>query len=55
MLVEAARELRDRGEEKVAFIFVGDGPEKERCERLARDYRLTNILFWQPCPSMRFR
>ena len=51
LLVEAARELRGRGEEKVALIFVGDGPEKERCERLAHDYHLTNTLFWHPVPK----
>lgn len=51
MLVDAARELRDRGEDKIAFVFIGEGPEKERCERLARDYDLANVLFWRPVPK----
>ena len=51
VLVESARELRDRGDGQIAFVFVGDGPEKARCERLARDYGLTNVLFWQPVPK----
>jgi len=51
VLVDAARELRDRGEEHIAFIFIGDGPEKERCEQLARDYHLANVLFWHPVPK----
>ena len=50
-LVQAARELRDRGETQIAFIFVGEGPEKERCEQLARDYQLANVLFWHPVPK----
>lgn len=51
LLVEAARELRERGEEQIAFIFVGEGAEKERCERLARDYHLANVIFWGPVPK----
>jgi glycosyltransferase involved in cell wall biosynthesis len=51
VLVEAARELRSRGEQQIAFIFVGEGPEKERCVRLARDYGLANILFCRPVPK----
>ena len=50
-LVEAARELRDRGEEKIVVVFVGEGSEKERCQRLSREYNLANILFWHPVPK----
>jgi glycosyltransferase involved in cell wall biosynthesis len=51
VLVEAARVLRDRGEDQIAFVFVGEGPEKQRCERLARDYQLANVIFWRPVPK----
>jgi glycosyltransferase involved in cell wall biosynthesis len=51
ILVEAARELRDHGEDRIAFVFVGAGPEKERCQRLARDYHLANVIFWRPVPK----
>ena len=51
LLVEAARELRDRGAEKIAFIFVGEGTEKQRCQGLARDYQLANVVFWRPVPK----
>jgi glycosyltransferase involved in cell wall biosynthesis len=50
-LVEAARILHDRGVLNFAFVFVGDGPEKERSQRLARHYSLRNVLFWQPLPK----
>ncbi len=50
-LVGAARELRDRGEDRIALVFVGDGPEKAACERLAREQDLSNILFWRPVPK----
>jgi glycosyltransferase involved in cell wall biosynthesis len=50
-LVETARELRDRGEEQIAIVFVGEGSEKERCQRLSRAYDLANISFWPPVPK----
>jgi glycosyltransferase involved in cell wall biosynthesis len=50
-LVHAARELRDRGEDGIVFVFVGDGPEKETCQRLARYHDLHNVIFWRPVPK----
>jgi glycosyltransferase involved in cell wall biosynthesis len=50
-LVHAARELRDRGEDGIVFVFVGDGPEKQTCQRLARDHDLHNVIFWRPVPK----
>jgi glycosyltransferase involved in cell wall biosynthesis len=54
-LVEAARELRDCGEEDIAFAFVGEGPERAACERLAREYDLANVMFWPPVPKQSVR
>jgi glycosyltransferase involved in cell wall biosynthesis len=50
-LIHAARELRDRGEDQIVFVFVGDGPEKEVCQRLARHHDLHNVIFWRPVPK----
>lgn len=50
-MVHAARELRDRGEDGIVLIFVGDGPEKETCQRLARHHDLRNVIFWEPVPK----
>lgn len=47
-LVGAARELRDRGEDRIALVFVGEGPEKAACQRLAHEHDLSNVLFWRP-------
>jgi glycosyltransferase involved in cell wall biosynthesis len=52
VLVESARVLRDRGIVDIAFVFVGDGLEKEACLRLARRHGLQNTLFW-PCVPKR--
>jgi len=51
VLIEAARVLRDRNVGSIALVFVGAGPEKARCERLARDYELANVAFWPPVPQ----
>ena len=51
VFVDAARMLRDRGISNIAFVFVGDGPEKEKCQRIARRHDLPNVLFWDPVPK----
>jgi len=51
VLVEAARVLRDRDVRDIAVVFVGEGPAKAECERLAREHNLTNVIFFQPVPK----
>ncbi|HEU4366094.1 MAG TPA: glycosyltransferase family 4 protein [Candidatus Krumholzibacteria bacterium] len=36
--VQAAAELRRRGNEGLVFMIAGDGPERAACERAAREY-----------------
>jgi glycosyltransferase involved in cell wall biosynthesis len=50
-LVEAATILRERDD--IVFALVGDGPERPRLERTARDRKLTNITFCGPQPRER--
>jgi glycosyltransferase involved in cell wall biosynthesis len=50
-LVQAARTLRDRGVLDIAFVFVGDGLEKDRSRQLASRHDLRNVLFWQSLPK----
>jgi glycosyltransferase involved in cell wall biosynthesis len=50
-LIQAARVLRDSGHNEFAFIFVGDGPEKERSVQLAIKHDLHNVHFWQSVPK----
>src|SRR6266704_847562 len=51
VLVEAAAVLRARGIGDIVLVLVGDGPDKERCEQLARRHGLRNILFAPPVPK----
>jgi glycosyltransferase involved in cell wall biosynthesis len=50
-LVRAAYELQARGERRFAFVFVGEGPEKAACQRLAAESGLANVLFWGAVPK----
>lgn len=45
-LVDAAAALRDRS--AILIACAGDGPERERCEKLARERGLDNIVFLGP-------
>lgn len=51
VLLEAARALRDRDEAGVALVFVGEGPAKAQCERLAAGHGLVNVDFYPPVPK----
>lgn len=42
-LIEAADRLRDC--QDIAFLMVGDGPERERLKQMAADKKLKNIIF----------
>lgn len=42
-LVEAAARLRDR--QDIAFLLVGEGPERERMKSLVRERGLANVVF----------
>ena len=35
----------------IALVFVGDGPAKAECQRLAGDYALKNVMFAGPVPK----
>lgn len=51
VLVRAAAVLRDRGVADINLILVGDGPDKDRCQKLAADLGLDNIAFAPPVPK----
>jgi glycosyltransferase involved in cell wall biosynthesis len=44
-IMEAAKLIQDRGADKVHFLMVGEGPEKEGLIVKAKDWRLNNISF----------
>lgn len=50
-IIESAKLLQDEGADRVHFLFIGDGPEKERLVRRAEDWGLNNINFHQSIPK----
>ena len=42
-LIEAAALLRDRAD--IAFLMIGDGPERQRLRQMATDLGLDNVIF----------
>lgn len=48
-LMELARTYR--GDDSVRFLLLGEGTEKKRLERQARDWHLTNVLIKDKIPS----
>lgn len=47
-LLEAAKKIKD---EKVVFILVGDGLEKQNLLRYKKEHSLHNVLFFDPIPK----
>jgi glycosyltransferase involved in cell wall biosynthesis len=50
-IIKAARTLQERKMDKVHFLLVGDGPERERLIRKAEDWKLNNISFYRSVPK----
>jgi len=50
-ILEAARLLKDKEADKVHFLLVGEGPEKQRLRDVTRDWELNNINFFSPIPK----
>ena len=47
-LLSAARLV---GDDRIAFVLVGGGPEKEKLQRMAGDMKLSNVHFFDPVPK----
>ncbi len=43
--VEVAKILKDKGEDNIAIVMMGDGPEKEKIVKMAQKQKLDNIIF----------
>lgn len=54
-VLDAAAELRRRGRDDIAFIFIGDGMRKASLVARARAARLDNCIFWDPIPKRLLR
>jgi glycosyltransferase involved in cell wall biosynthesis len=44
-VIEAARILAERGNDHIVLVLHGDGGKRGALEKMARDYKLTNVIF----------
>ena len=44
-VIEAARILAERGNDHIILVLHGDGGKRGALEKMARDYKLTNVIF----------
>ncbi len=44
-VIEAARILAERGNDHIVLVLHGDGGKRVALEKMARDYKLTNVIF----------
>ena len=48
--IKCAQLLQERGHDKVLFVFVGGGADRDRLTQLTREYGLENVMFIPPQP-----
>lgn len=46
-IIEAAKSLRDRGDDGVCFVLMGDGAMTQFLKQKVKEYELNNVLFLQ--------
>jgi len=51
-VIEAARILAQRRKDHVVLVLVGDGGKRPELEKMAREYKLTNVIFNAPVPKV---
>ena len=50
-VIEAARILAERGKDHIALVLHGDGGKRPELEKIAHDYKLTNVVFSNLVPD----
>lgn len=50
-VIEAARLLSQRRKDHIALVLVGDGGKRTELEKMAREYKLTNVIFCASIPK----
>jgi len=51
-IIEAAKHVQDKVGEKVHFLIIGDGPEKEKLESMVKKFKLSNVFFYEPISKL---
>ncbi|MFQ6034982.1 MAG: glycosyltransferase family 4 protein [Sedimentisphaerales bacterium] len=51
-VIEAGRILGQRGKNHIVLVLVGGGGKRPELEKMAREYKLTNVIFSNPVPKV---
>lgn len=51
-IIEAAKIVQEKAADNIHFLIIGDGPEKEKLENMARELGLKNIFFYSPISKL---
>jgi glycosyltransferase involved in cell wall biosynthesis len=50
-VIEAARILAQRVKDHIAIVLLGNGGKRAELEKMAHEYKLTNVIFSDPAPD----
>ncbi len=50
-VIEAARILAERGNDRIVLVFLGSGGKRPELEQMVREHRLNNVVFSDPTPG----
>jgi glycosyltransferase involved in cell wall biosynthesis len=50
-IIEAARILAERGNDRIALVLHGSGAKRPELEQMAREHKLSNVVFSNPAPG----
>ncbi|WAM34184.1 glycosyltransferase family 4 protein [Caldicellulosiruptor morganii] len=51
-IIEAAKYVQEKVDDRIHFLIIGDGPEKEKLERMAKELNLANVFFYDPVSKL---
>lgn len=51
-VIESAKVVQERVGDKIHFLIVGDGPEKEKLQSMAKELGLFNVFFYPPISKL---
>ncbi|ABP66705.1 glycosyl transferase, group 1 [Caldicellulosiruptor saccharolyticus DSM 8903] len=51
-IIEAAKYVQDEVGDKIHFLIIGDGPEKEKLQKMVKKFKLSNVFFYDPISKL---
>jgi len=51
-IIEAAKIVQENAGDSIHFLIIGDGPEKEKLQNMAKEFELKNVFFYPPIAKL---